>query len=432
MSGFDDGFSVTDFNDDTHMEPFVILKRKRVDYSDSPSVEPIFQRFISAPKMESYRVMSAKTGIPFTTIRNWHKKFKTDPSWRPGKTNISHNRRVFNDTQEAEITRQLDDEFISQQRSLTFDMVRKVITSYGLEQIDPHEDGTVSGPSKVIEFKCSRHYMDDFIDRNHLSNRVCTAERRPTIDPIEVNTFKQLLQEALDDVSDKVIINADESQWRVLMPPRRSIARKGQDSVKLNINGDKKAGFTIIGTISSDGDKYPLVMIAKGSTWRCHKQLGEHPKFKHKVFHSKSGWVTEEVFIEYLNWIRSIERAKKIYLVIDQFGPHIGPSSEATARRLNIAFIPVPKGGTGEFQPLDRGIYGIMKKKGSAKWTRIAHRNPDKKWDKETAAGIALECWGAITEEHIHAAWDLRNEVLSCGSTESTSDDDFKPEIRNE
>ena len=218
--------------------------------------------------------------------------------------------------------------------------------------------------------------MESFLKRNHMSNRVCTAQRRHEIDQTEVDAFHTLINEALNDPSDKIILNADESHWKVLMPPKRSIAFTGQDSVKLDIDGDRKAGFTILATISSDGDKYPLVMIARGKTKACHKQLGVHPKHEYKVVNTDSGWISETVFIEYLTWIHSIVRKEKIYLVMDQYGAHFGPSADAKAKSLNIKLIPVPKGGTSIYQPLDRGIFGIMKRMGKPNGRKCRIRIP--------------------------------------------------------
>ena len=233
--------------------------------------------------------------------------------------------------------------------------------------------------------------MTNCLAHNDLSNRVCTAVGRPDINQTEVEKFQTLLKEAFTDTDDRIILNADESHWKVLMPPRRCITHKGSDSVKISINGDKRAGFTILSTISSDGDKFPLVLFAEGSTEKYHKQLGVHPKYIYKVVHSTSGWMNEAIFIEYLSWIRTLVNQKKIYLIADQFGPHFGKDAEAHATSLHIKLIPVPKGGTGIYQPLDRGIFGIMKKKGAAEWAKMCSRNPQKKWDKQTATEIALE-----------------------------------------
>ena len=274
--------------------------------------------------------------------------------------------------------------------------------------------------------------MQGFLKRNNLSYRVCTAERRPPIDQKEVDTFNKLLQKAIDDTSDRIILNCDESCWRVMMPPKRSIVKRGQDSVKLNIDGDQKAGFTIIGTISSDGAKLPLVIIAKGRTKRCHKQLGKHPNFSYKVFHSEKGWTTEAVFSEYLEWIRCIIGEKKISLVVDQWGPHFGPKAAKKAEDLDIHLIPVPKGGTSVYQPLDRKIFAIMKKKGAAKWVRMCHNNPRMKWTKSTATAIALQCWEEIKEHHILSAWKCKGDPSGSESESSDSCNVFIPERRKE
>ena len=163
---------------------------------------------------------------------------------------MSHNRKIFSAEEETRIKQNLEGEYISKEKSLTFNLVKEIMLKRTFKYIRPHCDGTVSTSQKTLNFKCSRKFMDNFLYRNGLSNRMCTVERRPTIDENEVNRFLQILHEALNDPSDRIVLNADESQWRVLMPPRRSIAITGQDSVKININGDKKAGFTILGTIS--------------------------------------------------------------------------------------------------------------------------------------------------------------------------------------
>ena len=208
------------------------------------------------------------------------------------------------------------------------------------------------------------------------------SNRRPDVNPIEVTEFLKQVQEALDDESDRIVLNADESCWRVLIPPKRTITNKGKESVALNIKGDKKAGFTIMGTISSDGEKFPLFMIAEGATERCRKQLGNHPNFSYKVIHTESGWMSSGGFLEYLGWIREVVQNEKIYLLVDQYPTHFTEDAKVAAQKMNIILIPIPKGGTDRYQPLDRRIFGIMKSMGAARWSEIYYQNPGIKLDK--------------------------------------------------
>ena len=231
-----------------NFQPIVQIKRKQHAYDDPHVTEPIFQRFACDSEMPSYRDLEKQSGIPHTTISNWHLKFKQDPTWRPSKRSQSKNRRIFGDSEVEQIAQQLDEEYISRQRPLTFNIFQKVIMDHVLLDMEPHSDGTMSAPPHRVGFKCSRRFMESFLKRNHMSNRVCTAQRRPEIDQTEVDAFHALINEALNDPSDKIILNADESHWKVLMPPKRSIAFTRQDSVKLDIDRDRKAGFTNLAT----------------------------------------------------------------------------------------------------------------------------------------------------------------------------------------
>ena len=72
-----------------------------------------------------------------------------------------------------------------------------------------------------------------------------------------------------------------------------------------------------------------------------------------------------------------------------------------------------------------------MKKKGKAKWIRICQKSPEKKWDKVTAAAIALDCWDEIKKHHILKAWDIKTDYQSSDSEGSDSDSEFFPSQRN-
>ena len=168
-----------DVNGNNHIVKF---KRKRQCYGDSPAVDSIFNLFSSHHHMPSYRKLSEESNIPHTTIHSWHLKFKEDPSWRPEKSNMSHNRKIFSAEEETQIKQNLEDEYISKEKSLTFNLVKEIMLKRTFKDMRPHSDGTVSTSQKTLNFKCSRKFMDNFLHRNGLSNRMCTVERKPTID----------------------------------------------------------------------------------------------------------------------------------------------------------------------------------------------------------------------------------------------------------
>jgi hypothetical protein len=70
-------------------------------------------------------------------------------------------------------------------------------------------------------------------------------------------------------------LNSDESFWLILYRPRKTVAPTGAETVKVEVDGDPKAGLTLMGTITAAGTKLPLFLVAKGLTRRCHKQFGD-------------------------------------------------------------------------------------------------------------------------------------------------------------
>jgi hypothetical protein len=68
--------------------------------------------------------------------------------------------------------------------------------------------------------------------------------------------------------------------------------------------------------------------------------------------------------------------ALEVCLLLDQFNAHDTPTVYNEASKLNIHLVLIPKGGTGKYQPLDRRVFGALKSKGRAKWTRVYEANP--------------------------------------------------------
>jgi hypothetical protein len=69
------------------------------------------------------------------------------------------------------------------------------------------------------------------------------------------------------------ILNTDESFWRMLYLRTKTVDPMGRETVKVNVNRDPKADLTPLGRITAAGTKSPLVLVAKGRTHLCHKQL---------------------------------------------------------------------------------------------------------------------------------------------------------------
>jgi hypothetical protein len=59
--------------------------------------------------------------------------------------------------------------------------------------------------------------------------------------------------------------------WLLFWQPRKTVADTGVEAIKIEIDGDSKAGFALIGSIAAKRDTLPLFLVAKGRTSRCQK-----------------------------------------------------------------------------------------------------------------------------------------------------------------
>jgi hypothetical protein len=72
------------------------------------------------------------------------------------------------------------------------------------------------------------------------------------------------------------IINFDGSNWHLVVADDQTVAARGAETVCHYSDGAAQMNFSFFATITVDGSKPPLILIAKRKTDGCHKQLGSH------------------------------------------------------------------------------------------------------------------------------------------------------------
>jgi hypothetical protein len=233
--------------------------------------EPIFERFQNPKLAESFQYIAHVTKVPLKTIYRWHTEFRNSAGWRPDRAQEFPNRRVFTKKEEEQIAEPRTNHFLSRHVPVTLDIFRSlVLTKY--QEFSQRSVMTTGHPK--IDFKCRRYFLTNFIKRIQLSYRCTRAARRPAIDPVEVERYRVELAEVSDNTPWDRILTADNSFWLILYVLRKTIAPMRVDPVKVNVDGDHKAGLTLIGTIPAAGTKLSLFLVANGRTYRCHNQLG--------------------------------------------------------------------------------------------------------------------------------------------------------------
>jgi hypothetical protein len=295
--------------------------------------------------------------------------------WRPWnfrKSRGEHN-RTFTDAEETEICDIINTRYIKMGRPFTYSEAYLVVTTFHREKQAREQEARAAEGSEdcngAPEFKCSARFITQFMHRHGYVVRRARLHRRPAVKSEEEARWMEEIDSVLSDpnVDRRRVLNADETCWRFWPQGLSTWAKIGTKEVKLIIDGNDKENFTTICTVTADGTKLPMTLIAKGKTDACEAGFGDIGE--HNSDHSESGWSTCPVFIEYLRKIRDyFDDHDPIWLMLDSYSVHRSPEVREYARSLGIILLFVPPGMTDALQPLDRSIFGAMKQEARRLW----------------------------------------------------------------
>jgi hypothetical protein len=264
----------------------------------------------------------------------------------------------------------------------------------------------------------SMQWLRRFYRTYGLAQRVPHPQRRPDPNDAEIAAFYSSCQGLFNNTfyRSTCVINVDETSWRVINGNLKTLARVGAEGVAINLESSKKQTMTAIAAISSDGHRFPIWLICKGTTARCERRYRYHPLLQDMVergelhlTHTKSGWLSEELLINYLAWLHELDSYDNFALIWDQYSAHKKPSVEQAVHENwgEVAYIPA--GQTGTYQPLDLRIFGILKATAKALWKNEQLErmleNRTTKLDLSWAANCLVRSWRQISKWAIMDAW---------------------------
>jgi hypothetical protein len=126
-------------------------------------------------------------------------------------------------------------------------------------------------------FAASTTFLCDFEHGQGFALRTPHHERRTSIDESYVEYFLGRLNSLSNDYPPERVFNMDEICWRLFEAPRKVLAGKASETVKLQSRIGGEASFTALGAISCAGQKLPLWVFAKGWTAQSERKFGTHP-----------------------------------------------------------------------------------------------------------------------------------------------------------
>jgi len=278
----------------------------------------------------------------------------------------------------------------------------------------------------IPSFCASKAWVSNFLKKHKFVYREFHAKKRGAIKESEVEKYLENLNKALVKYGPHRVLNMDETQILVDNYPSNTIAKKGQKTVIVEKKfNDSKTGTTYIGTICYDpNQRFPLFCIAHGTTEVCERKY-QNVENECQMDHSESGWTTVEVMKDYLNWLSIEMKNQPFALVLDIYATHITKDVKDLASQLKIELIYVPANGTGEFQPLDRTIFGIVKKELTSLHYHMKYNEEGLKTHKELYAQTHRQVnkiWNNISNKAIKSSWHMKGVEVITSNTEDDSE----------
>ena len=342
------------------------------------------------------KTISSETGIPHRTLRDWRAKLQHNPDWKP--TYGRPGPHALTVEREKAVYESLTNEYLSEQRLCTRQVVAHKLT---VEGRDLHGGDFEAGPKLVRSF----------LERHNLSLRKPHLKRRTEPDDTNVSAFLQRVDLVFCQFPKSLVFNVDETCWRLVNGTLKTVARTGADAVNVAAKSTTKTDITVIAACSADGEKLPLWILARGKGKKSEEKFRNCPKLARlidrKVFveHSTSGWSTAEVMIRYLRWLKSYKQDRMIHVLWDLYPAHQDPRviDAASAEEIGLTFIPA--GQTGEWQPLDRRIFGSLKQRATKILNERMINESFEQYNIMDAVAILAEAWDQVTQEEILKSW---------------------------
>jgi hypothetical protein len=359
----------------------------------------LFPRLSSSSRHGELSSIAREYGIPIETLRRWRQHLQADPDWRPTDTRWGQHRRIFTHLTELAISAQIRSDFILKHRLFTTEDFRALALDW-YRRVYLNQD-------HAPRFTCSYYFIRDFMQRNRFSLRRQHFKRRPTTAAELTNEWIETLTNLLATHNHDLILNCDETSWRLYPNNILTWWTTGADDVSIHVKGDEKGCITVLATISASQQKWPLFFVAKGKTQRVEEsQIGDVSA--NWRTHSESGWMNGDIFCEYLQRIRDqVPNGEQIFLICDIHASHRASCVKSLAATLNITLLYIPAGRTDQLQPLDRVVFGALKSEARRLFRRRTSHDPELKRSKRDAIADLVAAWDMLTPATLEAAWQL-------------------------
>lgn len=223
------------------------------------------------------------------------------------------------------------------------------------------------------------------------------------------------------------IWNVDETGVTTVQKPDRVVARRGYKQIGKLTSAERGTLVTLTVAVSANGNTVPPFFIFPRVNYRDHFITGAPVGSLGDA--NPSGWMKETHFIKFImHFIRHVRCSKErpVLLLLDNHESHLSVDALDICKQNGVTVLSFPPHCSHKLQPLDRSVYGPLKKYVNSAIDSWMVNNPGKTLSIYDIPGIIKETLPlATTPNNIMAGF--RKTGISPYNENIFHDSDFSP-----
>lgn len=311
-------------------------------------------------------------GIPYSTLKD---RLKTNNASKP---QLGRHKSIFTEDQEKGIVEHCM--YLAKMfYGLTPTDLKKVIFEFAEKNSIPHR-------FNKTKKMAGKDWFSSFMKRHpeiSLRKPEATSLGRITgFNEESVQHFFKNLGNTLAklQVGPHRIYNVDETGITTVQVPTKVISPKGLKQLGKAVSYERGRNITVVGCVSASGNYIPPMFIYPRA--RMSEQLQRNGPLGALYAGSQKGWITEDLFVEWLHHFKRHTVCSKdnpVLLVLDNHASHCSLSAYNFCKENGIEMVSFPPHTSHRLQPLDLTIFGPLKRAYSNECSIFMRQHPHKK-----------------------------------------------------